>query len=100
MRISDWSSDVCSSDLAVVGSDVAIMFGAACIVGPGELNADSRAGIRDFLQIFRLAIPVEFVFDGDDMHSDCILGAMKFADGFHQLHQVAELVEQDRKSVV
>ena len=78
---------------AVIGSDVAVMFGAAGIVGPGELNADSRTGIRDFLQSFRLAIPVEFVFDGNDMHSDFILGAMEFADGFHQFHQVAELVE-------
>src|SRR3546814_16273518 len=49
MRISDWSSDVCSSDLKLFGKicrKLAFEWGAIRIEGGGRETANGRAGAR------------------------------------------------------
>src|SRR3546814_12596658 len=50
MRISDWSSDECSSDLATFTKDIALSFGAdgvrASCVCPGATETDVMAAMR------------------------------------------------------
>src|SRR3546814_10890913 len=49
MRISDWSSDVCSSDLRV------IMFGDGGLVGGDDLRAGTQRRAEQFGRIIRAA---------------------------------------------
>src|SRR3546814_4906777 len=48
MRISDWSSDVCSSDVAIESADVVLMSGD--LVGVPNAIALSRATMRNIKQ--------------------------------------------------
>src|SRR3546814_9669810 len=47
MRISDWSSDVCSSDLAAVDERLPGLLAQRAIVGEGEDRVDGRPGVDD-----------------------------------------------------
>src|SRR3546814_3539258 len=70
MRISDWSSDVCSSDLVWIqlgASLVAVVF-IAWLVGKMGLGADPR--ITDAAHAIRLADEAETGFDGVEVARD------------------------------
>src|SRR3546814_7823378 len=47
MRISDWSSDVCSSDLATDVEDVGALFGQLQAMGNGVLEAGVLAAVGE-----------------------------------------------------
>src|SRR3546814_9785142 len=63
MRISDWSSDVCSSDLATMGaamgSNVRVGLEDSLWIGPGQLassNAEQVKRIRVILEALNLQV--------------------------------------------
>src|SRR3546814_1584546 len=45
MRISDWSSDVCSSDLLVRADGVGLQFGLAPVARSGVVDPDAAPGV-------------------------------------------------------
>src|SRR3546814_6285810 len=49
MRISDWSSDVCSSDLVRPRSGLALKHGVTCLNTPGTIDADYRGEVKVIL---------------------------------------------------
>src|SRR3546814_17257196 len=70
MRISDWSSDVCSSDLNVVADDVDV--GDLGDRAFGHLDVDRHAVVRfgrdlgvdaDTVVTVRVILPAQFLFD-------------------------------------
>src|SRR3546814_4784885 len=63
MRISDWSSDVCSSDLS--------LHGAMCAVGYDDCEGDLLAHVR---RMVGPDVPVGIEFDPHAHLSDAMLG--------------------------
>src|SRR3546814_16517880 len=66
MRISDWSSDVCSSDLAIIGALADTLenggdVGAAAATAPGDLKAsvDHLTGVRASIGARRARLDLE-----------------------------------------
>ena len=55
-----------------VGCDISIMLGAAGVVGPTELDANTGTSIRDLLQAFGLAITICIIFNGHHMNNHLI----------------------------
>src|SRR3546814_12238085 len=47
MRISDWSSDVCSSDLVIVGKDASIWYNTVIRGDFGQITIGDRTNIQD-----------------------------------------------------
>ena len=82
-----------------VGCDVSIMLGAASVVGPTELDANTRTSISDLLQAFGLTITIGIILNGHHMNHHLIFRALQLANGLHQLHQVAQLVEHTKIGV-
>src|SRR3546814_13648712 len=60
MRISDWSSDVCSSDL--LRDDLTIGYGAALGV-PGDIGLAQMTNLTKWTQELRLQSPVSDTFE-------------------------------------
>src|SRR3546814_14519121 len=58
MRISDWSSDVCSSDLQLIEAKTAALFAAACRVG--AVVADRPAAEEAALERFGSGFGIAF----------------------------------------
>src|SRR3546814_4526205 len=84
MRISDWSSDVCSSDLRIIAEELGVQFrtiSAPVIARPGDLAAALVGmGERDVLfvdEIHRLpAAAEEMLYSAmEDFRLDLIVGA-------------------------
>src|SRR3546814_7266180 len=84
MRISDWSSDVCSSDLRIIAEELGVQFrtiSAPVIARPGDLAAALVGmGKRDVLfvdEIHRLpAAAEEMLYSAmEDFRLDLIVGA-------------------------
>src|SRR3546814_16346831 len=73
MRISDWSSDVCSSDLAMLGDHGAAAFGALEL-GVDAHHGDERGGKRHrqpaALRCGRLVVPPVEILRGCRSGSD------------------------------
>src|SRR3546814_4293563 len=53
MRISDWSSDVCSSDLQIVREDATLGQELAILVQAFQRHVEAMADARDLLVLFR-----------------------------------------------
>src|SRR3546814_20376849 len=58
MRISDWSSDVCSSDLELLQAQEVDVCDAALLALVHEVVVDLARAQHDLLGVFRLARPV------------------------------------------
>ena len=78
----------------MVGGDITIMLGPGSVIFPSELNANAQASVGNLLQIFCLTLTVIVVCGRYGMHSDLFIRVFYLADGFHQIHQVSQLVEQ------
>src|SRR3546814_15235740 len=101
MRISDWSSDVCSSDL-VVALDL-----ERRIIAPSVRIADLRGEGSELLVRLGLGFgrhPVEFVdpraHRGDDVLDELIGGGLRLGRKIFGDIDLTDLLAQDRKSVV
>src|SRR3546814_8750487 len=66
MRISDWSSDVCSSDLVDLHTELHVLAGAVALPGAGRLQRDG--GDR------RVTLDVDLAVDLDDPRPDLLGG--------------------------
>src|SRR3546814_3644253 len=77
MRISDWSSDVCSSDLGVALEEGRFGIRANC-VGPGFIDAGlghellSKPGLEDFTEGLRKMLPLKRFGEARDI-ADAVL---------------------------
>src|SRR3546814_17066201 len=66
MRISDWSSDVCSSDLVDLHTELHVLAGAVALPGAGRLQRDG--GDR------RVTLDVDLAVELDDPRPDLLGG--------------------------
>src|SRR3546814_2452137 len=110
MRISDWSSDVCSSDLGVAVDDGTIAVGIVVVAAEGDGGRAGDAADMDVeagLGGLRLAGDVAFRIDlgggRRDMHREvvAVVDRQLHADEFGEVDAVTgrlAAVEGDRKS--
>jgi hypothetical protein len=97
VRISDWSSDVCSSDLALVYGDARVygnarVFGNACVYGDAQLRGFdelSGKGQHFVIQGFEHAVTVTY--------SSIHVGCLDFT--LDQLDDIVEHPEMDSNSI-
>ncbi|MNN50015.1 hypothetical protein D3C81_1645790 [compost metagenome] len=75
------------------------MLGAASVIGPTELDANTGTSISDLLQAFGLTITIGIILNGHHMNHHLIFRALQLANGLHQFHQVAQLVEHTKIGV-
>src|SRR3546814_20906347 len=99
MRISDWSSDVCSSDLA----DVTIHLLLEVILQPSRCGGDCDGARRIFeVEVFRRRLHPKEVFGDAAIIADArgrglTLDAQKIEVGLDELGKIARIRSEERR---